>query len=123
MNSSAWVRYFRANALHRQEPDWQLPFPEDQATAIRLAKSFSHFQLGESGGGTFLCRAAAQRYGDDSDYEEALILFIEEEREHARLLSKLVERFGGKLIAGHWTHSLFRFFRRALGVRFELQVL
>jgi hypothetical protein len=38
-------------------------------------------------------------------------------------LRKLVERYRGRLVSRHWTHTLFRLFRRALGVTFELQVL
>lgn len=123
MNSSAWLQYFETNRLNRPEPDWSLPFPEDARTAAKLAASFSHFQLGETGGGTFLLRGAQTRYADDPDYAAALSLFIAEEHEHARLLARLVERFGGSLIRKHWTHFLFRLVRQALGVRFEVQIL
>jgi hypothetical protein len=123
MNSIAWLEYFRANRSSRAEPSWALPFPEDAATARVLARSLSHFQLGESGGGAFLLREAQRRYADDLAYLEALGLFVAEEQEHSRLLARLVERFGGALIRKHWTHSLFRLIRRVLGVRFELQVL
>lgn len=123
MNSTQWVSYFAGNRIGRFEPDWRLPYPEDASIARKLARSLSHFQLGESGEGRFLSRAAQQRYPDDIAYGEALSLFINEEKEHARLLAQLVERFGGSLIQQHWTHSLFRLLRRALGIRFELQVL
>lgn len=123
MNSSAWLQYFETNRLNRPEPDWSLPFPEDARTAAKLARSLSHFQLGETGGGTFLLRGARTRYADDPDYAAALSLFIAEEHEHARLLARLVERFGGALIRKHWTHFLFRLVRQTLGVRFEVQVL
>ena len=123
MNTKRWVTYFEANRQNRPEPDWRLPYPEDAATAARLARSFSHFQLGESGEGRCLLAEARRAYPDDPLYCEALNLFIAEEQEHARLLGRLVERFGGRLIEQHWTHSLFRLFRRALGVHFEIQVL
>jgi hypothetical protein len=123
MNSAPWAAYFEANRQNRPEPDWRLPYPEDAATAAKLARSFSHFQLGESGEGRCLLEQARRTYPDDTRYSEALALFVAEETEHARLLQKLVERFGGQLIQRHWTHSLFRLFRRALGVRFEVQVL
>jgi len=123
MNSENWLHYFQHNRLNRPEPDWSQRFPEDECTAAELANSFAHFQLGESGEGACLLRAAARRYVDDLAYQEALALFIAEEKEHARLLARLVERFGGRLIRSHWTHSLFRLFRQALGVRFEIQVL
>jgi hypothetical protein len=123
MDSKPWVTYFEANRQNRPEPDWQLPYPEDASTAARFARSFSHFQLGESGEGRCLLAEARRAYPDDPLYCEALNLFIAEEQEHARLLGRLVERFGGRLIQRHWTHSLFRLFRRALGLHFEIQVL
>jgi hypothetical protein len=120
MNSTHWLAYFQQNRLNRLEPDWHLPVAA--ACSPLLAESLSHFQLGESGGGRFLL-AEARRTPADAAYAEALDLFIKEEQEHARLLEKLVGRFHGRLITRHWTHSLFRLFRRALGVNFELQVL
>ena len=38
-------------------------------------------------------------------------------------MQKLVERYRGRLVSRHWTHSLFRSVRHALGVGFEIQVL
>jgi hypothetical protein len=123
MNTQYWISYFEANRLNRAEPDWRLPYPEDTSTAAKLARSFSHFQLGESGEGRCLLAEANRTFPDEPLYAQALGLFIAEEQEHARLLGKLVERFGGSLIKQHWTHSLFRLFRRALGLHFEIQVL
>jgi hypothetical protein len=123
MNSTSWLQYFESNRLKRAEPQWHLPLPETGATAAKLARSLSHFALGESGDGRFLLDEARHTYPDDPDYITALRLFIDEEKEHARLLGKLVTRFGGHLITGHWTHSCFRLLRRALGLHFEVQVL
>jgi len=123
MNSTTWRQYFQQNRLHRAEPQWELPLEEDPAVTRHLARSLSHFQLGESGEGSHLLREARRTHGEDPAYVEALVLFIGEEQEHARLLRKLVERYRGQLITRHWTHTLFRLCRRALGVGFELQVL
>ena len=123
MNSTSWLQYFESNRLKRTEPQWHLPFPETGATAPKLARSLSHFALGESGDGRFLLDQAQRTCPNDPDYITALRLFIDEEKEHARLLGKLVIRFGGHLIAGHWTQSCFRLLRRALGFHFEVQVL
>jgi hypothetical protein len=89
----------------------------------KVASSISHFQLGESGEGSFLLAKARRSYSEDADYCAALDLFIKEEQEHARLLAQLVHRFDGRLIKRHWTHTLFRLLRRALGATFEIQVL
>ena len=123
MNSAHWLAYFQQNRLERWEPDWELPVSSPLALTHKVAKSLSHFQLGESGEGSFLLAKARRSYSEDPDYCAALNLFIKEEQEHARLLARLVRRFEGRLVTRHWTHSLFRLLRRTLGATFELQVL
>ena len=123
MNSTAWLRYFESNRLNRLEPQWDLPCREDPGTAAKLARSLSHFQLGESGEGSFLLAEGRRAAPDDPDYVAALGLFVGEEQEHARLLEQLVSRFGGTLVSRHWSHACFRLLRRALGVQFEIQTL
>lgn len=123
MKAQYWLEHFQANATGRAEPQWHVASPLTGAARQVLAKSLSHFQLGESGDGGFLLKQAREQFPDDRTYAQALELFIAEEKEHARLLAKLVERFGGALIRRHWTHFLFRLVRRALGLRFEIQVL
>jgi hypothetical protein len=123
MNSTAWLRHFENNRLDRPEPLWDLPCTADPATAAQLARSLSHFQLGESGEGSFLLAEGRRTHPDDPDYVQALGFFVAEEQEHARLLEHLVTRFGGTLVTRHWTHACFRLLRRALGVHFEIQVL
>lgn len=83
----------------------------------------SHFQLGESGEGKYLLQQAREQAPDDHAYAAALGLFIDEEKEHARLLEALVNRYGGATISRHWTHALFRLARRTFGLNFEIQVL
>jgi hypothetical protein len=123
MNTHQWLEHFQQNAINRNDPQWDVPSPLCRQSRQLLARSLSHFQLGESGEGGFLLRQAREQFPDDIVYPQALALFVAEEKEHARLLANLVERFGGTLIRRHWTHSLFRLARRALGVRFEIQVL
>jgi hypothetical protein len=123
MNSTSWLHYYERNRLNRPEPEWDLAFGGDPVARQRLARSLSHFQLGESGDGTYLLAQARRAYFDDPDYCSALALFIQEEQEHARLLRRLVERYSGRLVSWHWTHSLFRGLRQACGAGFEIQVL
>jgi hypothetical protein len=123
MNSEYWLEYFSANALDRPEPRWNAGVFLSLETARHLARSLSHFQLGESGEGKFLLAEAQRFYADDPAYCAALNLFIKEEQEHARLLSGLVQRFRGSLVQKHWTQSIFCLLRRALGIDFEIQVL
>jgi hypothetical protein len=123
MNSRHWLNYYQANRHDRPEPKWNMPSPLDSKMQRALARSLSHFQLGETGGGTFLLANARAQTPDDAAYHEALRLFVAEEGEHARLLARLVHRFGGATIRRHWTHTVFRLVRRALGFKFEIQLL
>jgi hypothetical protein len=54
---------------------------------------------------------------------ELVDLWFKEEREHSRLLSAAVARFGGRPIQSHWSFTAFCWSRRWFGVRFELTVL
>jgi hypothetical protein len=100
-----------------------MPSALDSKMRGALAHSLSHFQLGETGGGTFLITQVRTQLPEDVADHQALELFIAEENEHARLLERLVTRFGGKTIRRHWTHTLFRLVRHALGFKFEIQLL
>ena len=123
MNSQQWLAYYHNNRTNRPEPKWNLPSPLDSRIQSVLAHSLSHFQLGETGEGKFLIAQVRAQLPDEVCYHEALQLFVAEEGEHARLLQRLVHRFGGKAIRHHWTHSLFRLVRHALGFKFEIQLL
>jgi hypothetical protein len=119
--SAHWLRHYQANRLNRPEPEWGQPCALPVDLREMLAISLSHFQLGESGGGSFLIREASGTC--DADDLAALDLFVKEEAEHARLLARLVQRLGGRLIRRHWTHRLFKLARRAGGFHFEIQML
>lgn len=121
MNSSSWRHYYELNRLHRVEPEWQAPCLLSEALRRELAVSLSHFQLGETGGGTCLLREAAKEA--DADDLAALSFFVQEESEHARLLACMVQRLGGSLVQRHWTHRLFKLVRRVGGFHFEIQML
>jgi hypothetical protein len=121
-SSSSWLRHYQDNRLNRVEPDWGLPCDLADELRDRLAVSLSHFQLGETGGGTFLLKQAANSAAEVDDLA-ALELFVKEEAEHARLLACMVKRLGGRLVKRHWTHHLFKLARRAGGFHFEIQML
>jgi hypothetical protein len=123
MNSQDWLTYYQENKQNRPEPKWNLPTSLESGKQRILAHSLSHFQLGETGEGRFLIAEARVQIPHDLAYHRALELFVAEEREHARLLERLVLRFGGHTIQRHWTHSLFRLVRHALGFKFEIQLL
>ena len=122
-DSSAWLAYFERNRLDRPEPDWNRPTPFPPAVTAKLARSLAHFALGESCEGTTLLTGARRRWPDDPDYIAAMSLFVAEEREHARLLERLVLRYGGTLVTKHWTDRCFTLARHALGIGFEIQAV
>jgi len=125
MDAKRWVQAFEVNLQNRPEPEWAAACALSDEARVELGKSLSHFQLGESGGGSFLLRGANARAAAIADpaYPRALQMFIDEENEHARLLSKLCERYRVPLTQEHWTHFFFHHIRQVAGIDFELIVL
>jgi hypothetical protein len=90
-----------------------------------VLRSIQIFQLGESGGGSRLLRAAesyCRRHGDRL-HLKALRLFVREEQRHAELLAHFLERERTGLIGRQWTNGVFRRFRNWLGLELMLAVL
>jgi hypothetical protein len=117
---SGWVAEFEEAARTRRTegaPDWARGARLDPA----VVRSLQRFQVGESGDGANLVRAA-ERTGDPA-YAVAVRLFVAEERNHARLLARLLEAAGAPTIPRHWSDTVFVALRRALGLRLELAVL
>ncbi|WP_067845212.1 ferritin-like domain-containing protein [Nocardia lijiangensis] len=115
-----WTREFEAKARARAaagDPDWSRGARLHPA----ITRSVQRFQVGESGDGADLI-AKAERAGDPV-YTAAVRLFVDEERNHARLLAQLLRAAGQPTIARHWTDAVFVWLRRALGLRLELMVL
>lgn len=124
MNTHRWIQHFRQNKRHRVEPQWHTPIRLDLRTIARVLPSLEQFQLGDGGGPACLIAHDAESFRGSSEDIRALVdLWFAEEKEHSRLLSCAVQRFGGRLIRSHWSFTAFCFCRRVLGVRFELQVL
>jgi hypothetical protein len=123
MNSLNRLHYYQQNKTNRPEPKWEIPSPLDRHLQRVLARSLSHFQLGETGEGKLLIAHARAQLPENSAHHQALRLFIAEQGEHARLLERLVHRFGAKTIRHHWTHTPFRLVRCALGLKFEIQLV
>lgn len=121
-----WRRYFENNLTGRD--DWndvtELSLNCDNREA--LIRSLQRFQVGESGEGNNLKKCAASLH--DEDYRAAIALFIAEEGEHARLLSRALQLLDAPLLQGHWSDALFILIRRLggsgrRGLRLELMIL
>ena len=124
MNAMPWIKHFNENRRNRPEPDWNAAISLDLHTIARVLPSLEGFQLGDGGGPASLIAANAEKFRGSSDDMRTLVdCWFAEEKEHSRLLSCAVRRFGGKLIKSHWSFSAFCACRRIFGVRFELEVL
>lgn len=124
MNYAKWIAHFKRNRQDRPEPDWKAPLSISPNVLAALLPSIEEFRLGDGGGPASLIAFDADRYRNQTDGLRAVVdLWFAEEAEHARLLSCAVDRFRGRHITSHWSFTAFCVCRRALGVRFELQVL
>jgi hypothetical protein len=124
MNYAKWITHFKRNRQDRPEPDWAAPMTIPPGVLEDLLPSIEEFRLGDGGGPASLIAFDADRYRNQTDELRTVVdLWFAEEAEHARLLSCAVDRFRGRHITSHWSFTAFCFCRRALGVRFELQVL
>jgi hypothetical protein len=124
MNYGKWIAHFERNRANRREPDWSGPITVQPRVLAPLLKSIEQFRLGDGGGPASLIAHDAERFRGSTNEMRAIVdLWFAEEAEHARLLGCAVNRFGGRFITSHWSFTAFCFCRRALGVRFELQVL
>ena len=124
MNYAKWIAHFERNRLYRSEPDWSAPVSVAQPVLAPLLRSLEQFRLGDGGGPASLIAHDAERFRGQTDERRAIVdLWFAEEAEHSRLLGCAVDRFGGRHITSHWSFTSFCLCRRALGVRFELQVL
>src|SRR5262245_17936760 len=91
-STAQWCDYFRLNLTRMLELPWQRGAELTAPEIAALGPSLAEFQLGESSEGRHLKRLAA-RYAVaayDSDYEEAMALFIKEEPRHSRLLAEFL---------------------------------
>ncbi len=123
--SRQWVRHFRANADTLVDIPWDDPRRLSATERKAVLRSIQIFQLGESGGGSRLLRAAESYYQQTGDrhYLKALRLFIREEQHHAELLARFLKREETELIGRQWTNGVFRRCRNLIGLELMLALL
>jgi hypothetical protein len=118
LDHSKWIAHFRQNRERRAEPDWSVPVKVRPEVLAPLVRSLEQFQLGDGGGPASLIAYDAERFRSQTAEMRVIVdHWFAEEREHSRLLGCAVDRFGGSRF------TAFCQCRRALGVRFELQIL
>ncbi len=124
MNHAKQIQHFVNNQRNRREPDWTAPISVPAHVLAPVLRSIEQFRLGDGGGPASLIAHDAESFrGSTAEMRRIVDLWFAEEAEHARLLGCAVKRFGGRVIESHWSFTAFCLCRRALGVRFELQVL
>jgi hypothetical protein len=124
MNHTKWIEYFNRNKLNRPEPDWSAPVNLPSAILKPVLRSVEQFRLGDGGGPASLIAFDRENFRSrTAEMRQIVDLWFAEEAEHSRLLGCAVRRFGGRIISSHWSFTAFCLCRRALGVRFELQIL
>jgi len=118
---ASWLAYFEARSGRELDAPPLGPTPEEGPGRDAVARSVARFELGESGDGQRLRRLAAGT--GNRSYARAVELFVEEERQHARWLEILRQRFGGERLSSQWTERAFVSLRHIGGLRRELCVL
>src|SRR5258707_14101228 len=110
MNIADWLAYFRQNQLDRRGIAWHEGIALDPPLHGPLARSLARFQLGESSNGTRLLAAARQLSEKTGDpfYPRTIALFIAEEQENSRLLTRPLHKIQAPLLPRHWPDSPFR---------------
>ena len=110
--SSFWRAHFEKSASI-QRIDWGLSPAITPDEKKRILYSLKAFQLGETGDGHNLLRAAgryAKRF-HDPEYLDAVRLFIREEQKHGANLGRYIDRIGEQRASSDWGDTLFRFVR------------
>jgi len=124
LNTDKWIAFFQHNQINRPVPRWEAPLQVSPEVRPWLEQSLREFQLGDGGGPAALIAWNVESYRQSQPgLGEVIDLWFAEEKEHSRLLGGLLKRFLVEPIPGHWSFSLFCFFRRWLGVKVELQIL
>lgn len=107
--SREWIGYFQVNSI-KQRVDWSVAASIRHEEKIKILQSMQAWQLGETSDGAHLL-ASAKKYADrigDSDYCEAVKLFIKEEQKHGNNLGRYLDLIGEKRIKSNWGDTLFR---------------
>jgi len=107
--SQQWIHHFKQN-LQLKRIDWSIPPRLTEKERQRIIHSVQAWQLGETSDGAHLL-AAAKKYAHaigDTNYCEAVQLFIKEEQKHGSNLGRYLDLVKEKRIGHNWGDTLFR---------------
>jgi len=123
--SQAWYSYFRSNRGSAEGLPWDDLYRLSEGEREAIRRSIQQFQLGEGAEGKALLKRGhvfALATGD-SQFVEALALFIKEEQRHSADLLRFMQQQGIPALRGHWIDQVFRRIRVLAGLELELRVL
>jgi hypothetical protein len=109
ITSKKWIEHFASNALE-QRINWSLVPTISEEEIAMILPSIQAWQLGETSDGSHLLRASAiySRKIGDTDYLDAVKLFIKEEQKHGNNLGRYLDANKKPRIKKNWGDSLFR---------------
>jgi len=108
-SSTYWTNYFAKNALVKRV-DWDVKPKLTHLERTNILKSLQAWQLGETSEGRHLLHAA-EKYAteiNDSEYPNAIKLFIKEEQKHGNNLGKYLDLINEPRIKKDWGDTMFR---------------
>jgi hypothetical protein len=108
-SSSFWQNHFENN-LTKQRINWAVQPAISNQEKGEILYSLKAWQLGETSDGRHLL-AAANKYArgiGDTDYVDAVKLFIKEEQKHGSNLGKYIDSIGEQRVKKDWGDTLFR---------------
>lgn len=107
--SNYWIGHFKVNAT-KKRIDWNIK-PNITADEVKtILRSLQAWQLGETSEGRHLI-AASTKYAHkigDTDYVDAVKLFIKEEQKHGSNLGRYLDEIDQPRIKQDWGDTLFR---------------
>src|SRR5215510_3400669 len=117
LTSLEWKKYYEENARSLLDTPWQIGHELTEKEKEAIASSVQDFQAGESSEGRHLFQYAKNyaKATGDSEYVEAIRLFIAEEQRHARDLAHFLQINGISLVKTTFTDGVFRRLRQLLG--------
>lgn len=120
-----WVRYFRRNDTQRLAIDFSQEKELSQREKDLIFPSIQAFQKGEGSDGFYLMKTveAFVEQSGETDYREAMQMFIREENWHSAYLRKYIDFYGVNPGKKSFLDSVFRRLRQLGGLKCEITIL
>ena len=120
-----WIEHFELNRRRQPVQPWAFGAKLTPAERRIVIDSIKQFQLGESGEGRHLkqCAIVHAERTQDSDFPNAVKLFIAEEQWHSCLLRHYLDLAGESRLTKSKVDGIFRWLRHRMGLEFSLIVL